>query len=295
VLPDRARRPLAAWLEAQGPDLALRLTLLLLLLAPVGGWEVRPFALLLAAAGLLSSALLRAPALWLLLVVLTGWRAISDWPMADNHAYLLGYWCLAVLLSRWTPDPGAALARSAALLVGLSFAFATLWKLVLSPDYLDGTFFRVWLLTDPRFEDLALLVGGLTPSELDASRHFLQPPPTLGEEHLPALVEPAALRSAAAILTWTTLALEAGVALLFLTPAPPRWPWLRHAALLGFCAGAYAVAPVASFGWLLLAMGVATCPRGAIAWRGAYLACFALLVLHDAIPWAAAALGRLQL
>jgi hypothetical protein len=293
VRPDRARHPLGAWLDDQGPDLAPRLTLLLLLLVPLGGWQVRPVVLLLAGAGLLGATLLRAPALWLLLALLTGWRAISDWPLADNHAYLLCYWCLAVLLSRWTPDPGAALARSGGLLVGLSFAFATLWKLVLSPDYLDGTFFRVWLLTDHRFEDFTLLVGGLTPSELDASRHFLQPPRTLGEEHLPALVEPPALRAAAALLTWGTAALEALIALLFLTPAAPRWRGLRHAALLAFCASAYAIAPVASFGWLLLAMGVAACPPGATRWRGAYLACFALLVLHDAIPWAAAALGRL--
>jgi len=293
VARERAWQRFARWQGAQGPDLAPRLTLLLLLLAPVGGWEVRPFVLLLAAAGLLSAGVLRAPATWLALTVLTGWRVVADWPMSDNHAYLLGYWCLAVFLSRWTPSPAAALATSARLLLGLAFAFAALWKLALSPDYLDGTFFRVWLLTDPRLGDLASLVGGLDARDLEASRHFLAPPPTLGEEHLPALVEPPALRAAARVLTWATALLEAALALLFLVPSPARWRWLPHAALLAFCAGTYAVAPVESFGWLLLAMGAATCPANAAGLRGGYVACFALLVVYDAIPVTTAALGRL--
>ena len=141
--------------------------------------------------------------------------------------------------------------------------------------------------------DLASLVGGLDARDLEASRHFLAPPPTLGEEHLPALVEPPALRAAARALTWATALLEAALALLFLVPSPARWRWLPHAALLAFCAGTYAVAPVESFGWLLLAMGAATCPANAAGLRGGYLACFALLVVYDAIPVTTAALGRL--
>lgn len=289
---ERARSGLAGWLAEQGDDLPPRLTLLLLLLAPVGGWELRPFELLLASAGLLSVAVLRSPWTWLALTALTGWCVASDWPMSDNHAYLLGYWCLAVLLSRLVPEPAAALATSGRLLVGLSFAFATLWKLVLSPDYLDGTFFRVWLIVDDRFESLARLVGGLSSADLEASRTFLQPPPTLGVENFPALVEPPALRGAAEVLTFATLALEGLVGLLFLAPVPERRAWLRHAPLLAFCAIAYAVAPVAGFGWLLLAMGLAVVPVGAMRLRLAYVACFALLLLHDAIPWAALVLGR---
>ena len=286
MVAESLRLRVSGWLVEQGTDLPLRLSLLLLLLTPVGGWEVRPFLLLLAGAGLLSPAVLRAPVTWLLLTFLTGWRVVADWPMSDNHAYLLCYWCLAVGLSRLTPAPGSALASSARLLLGLTFAFATLWKVALSPDYLDGTFFRVWLLVDTRFEALAQLVGGLSAQEIDASRYFLQPPPSLGEEHLPALVEPPPLRAAAAGLTWATAALEALLAIVFLAPAPGRWFALRHIVLIFFCATTYAIAPVTSFGWMLLAMGTAACPPAALRLRGAYLVCFALLVLHDAIEWA---------
>lgn len=288
---ERGAARLAGWAAAQA-DLPLHLTLLTLLLAPVGAWGLRPFVLLLAAAGLLAPAVARSRWTWMALTGLLAIRVVTDWPMSDNHAFLLGYWCLAVCLSRLMPEPAAALAVSARLLVGLSFAFATLWKLVLAPEFLDGTFFRVWLITDNRFEDLALLLGGLSPADLEASRTFLQPPLTLGVEHYPALVEPPALRRVAGVLTYTTLVLEALIALLFLVPAPARWRWLRHVPLLVFCATTYAVAPVASFGWLLLAMSLSVARGDGLRLELAYLACFALLLLHDTIPWAGLFLGR---
>ena len=45
---------------------------------------------------------------------------------------------------------------------------ATLWKVALSPDYLDGRFFRVTMLTDVRFEGFAQLAGGLTRDQLES-------------------------------------------------------------------------------------------------------------------------------
>ena len=59
----RAARRWAA--RADPVELALRLTLLDLLLRPVGGWAIRPLALGLAAAGLLFPGRLRGPGLWL--------------------------------------------------------------------------------------------------------------------------------------------------------------------------------------------------------------------------------------
>ena len=62
------------------------------------------------------------------------------------------------------PAPATTLATSSRWLLGAAFAMAVLWKAVLSPDYVDGRFFRVTLLTDERFADAALLFGGLAPS-----------------------------------------------------------------------------------------------------------------------------------
>ena len=135
-------------------DLALRLTLLDLLLRPIGVWQIRSVLLVLAGAGLLVPGWLRRPTLWFALAGFTAVRSISDWPLADNHAYLISYWCLAIGLSLIVRDTDGCLAFNGRLLIGLVFAFAVLWKLALSPDFLDGTFLRVTMLQDPRFEPL---------------------------------------------------------------------------------------------------------------------------------------------
>jgi len=49
--------------------------------------------------------------LWLTLALLTGVRVIADWPLSDNHAYLMSYWCLACGLVLYADRPAAALAR----------------------------------------------------------------------------------------------------------------------------------------------------------------------------------------
>ena len=266
-------------------NLALRLTLLALLLRPVGSGALRPALLLLAGTGLVFPAVLRKPGLWLALAALTGWRVIADWPLADNHAYLLSYWCLAAGLALLCPDPPRALAWNGRALVGLVFVLATFWKL-LSPDYLDGRFFRVTLVEDARLASFAVHVGGLDPELLAERRAYLSlhadgpavpvpdPPP-----------EPARFRALALASASGTLALEAAVALAFLAPLG-RYVWLRHAVLLLFCGTTYAIAPVMGFGWLLLAMGVSQCEPDDRRIRAAYLAVFALLLLLLHAPWA---------
>ena len=133
---DGARRAAS---EMNAVDLALRLTLLDLLLNPIGDWTLRPFILASAAAGLLLPGALRKPGLWWLLTLLTGLRALLDWPLPDNHSYLLCYWCLAISLSLVVKDTDEFLAHNGRWLIGLVFAFATLWKLWLSPDFMEDT------------------------------------------------------------------------------------------------------------------------------------------------------------
>jgi hypothetical protein len=256
--------------------LALRLTLLLLLLRPPGSGWLRPSILALAVAGLLLPRVLRHPALWLALAGLLAWRVIAGWPLADNHAYLLVYWCLAIALARFAPDPARALAWNGRALVGLAFAFATFWKL-LSPDYLDGRFFRVMLVEDERLERVATTLGGIEREALLERRAFVTGQADGAARAVPE--EPARLRRLALAATWLTFALEAAVAVAFLAPLG-RLAGLRHALLLAFCAGTYAIAPVVGFGWLLLAMGVAQCERGAHRLRLAYVGVFALLVVY---------------
>lgn len=274
-------------------ELPLRLSLVHLLLRPMGPWPVRAAMLGLAAAGLVSRRVLVAPLTWMVLALLVTARLVAEWPLPDNHIYLLAYWCAAVSIGLAIPDAGASLARSSRLLIGLAFVCAVVWKAGLSEDYRDGRFFRVTLLTDERFADTARLVGGLSPAQLDENRRFLTPPPA-GAELLqpPRLVEPPRLRAFAWAATWCGLALEALVAAAFLLPA--RLGRGRHAVLLAFCAVTYAVAPVAGFGWLLLVMGLATAePTDRLLVR-AYVAAFLLVLVYSEVPWAGAALQWLR-
>jgi hypothetical protein len=264
--------------------LALRLTLLEILLRPAPAWPLRSALLVVASFALVRAGVLLAPLFWWLLAALTFLRLLADWPLADNHAYLLAYWCLAVALAAVVPEGHRLLARSARWLCGLAFAFAVLWKAVLSPDFLDGRFFRLTLVQDPRFADTAMLLGGLSPEDLRGNREYLEPLPEGAELVAPrVLVEPPAFRRLAAALTWGGLALEAMVAAAFLLPVTPLW---RHAALLLFCAATYAFAPVAGFGCLLIVLGLATTRPEEVRLRALYLAAFLLVLTYAEVPWA---------
>jgi hypothetical protein len=257
----------------------------------MGPWPVRATMLGLAAAGLVSRRVLVAPATWMALALLAAARLVAEWPLPDNHIYLLAYWCAAAAIALALPDPRSTLARSSRLLIGLAFACAVVWKAGLSEDYRDGRFFRVTLLTDERFADTARLIGGLTEAQLDENRRFLTPLPP-GAELLrpPRLHEPRRLRALAWAATWCGLALEAAVALAFLAPGARGRQMFGHLVLLGFCVVTYAVAPVAGFGWLLLVMGLATAAPSDRMLVKAYVAAYLLVLVYSEVPWAGATL-----
>jgi hypothetical protein len=269
-----------------GADLALRLTLVALLFKPVGGAWTRPVIALLAATGLLFEAPRRSAWLWSALLALCFWRVASGWPLGDNHAYLLCYWLLAALVASLARDGERVLAWNGRILLGLVFAFAVLWKLQLSPDYLDGRFFLVTLVDDRRFEDFTRLAAGLDGHTLDALRALVREhrdglrPPAPGD---PAL--PARLVALAHGLGISLLLIEAVVAAAFLAPRSWRLSRARDGLLLAFCSGTYALAPVEGFGWLLLGMGVAQCEPARVGVRRTYLVVFALVLLTSRWPW----------
>jgi hypothetical protein len=275
--PAAERRPFG-WLDAiDATDLALRLTLLTMLLRPVGSPAVRVGVLALAALGLALPACLRQPWLWAGLAGLTTVRVLADWSLADNHAYLLAYWCLAVALALVARAPGACLALNARLLVGWAFAFAVVWKVALSPDYLDGRFFRVTLLTDERFADFARLAAGLDLEHFERLRAFVRG--EAADADAP-LALPARLLAVARGATLWTIAIEAAVALAWLSPIGRGLSFARDAILIVFCVTTYAIATVAGFGWLLLSMGIAQCAASRRT-RLAYLAAFVVVLAYD--------------
>ncbi len=268
-------------------SIVLRLTAIILLLRPTGPWWIAPFILGLAGLALIFPRVLHAPVTWYSLALLVAIRIVEDWPLADNHIYLLAYWCLAIGLALGSRDAIGAITRSSRMLIGLAFLFAVIWKLALSPDYLDGSFFRVTFLTDPRFENVTLLVGGLTSEQLAESREYLRPLPEGAEVFDgPTLHEPSSFTALVYASTWATVLIEALCALFFLVPLRARFELIRHLLLLAFCVVTYALAPVAGFGWLLLTMGLSSVDESNRQVRAAYITAWILVLLYDGIPWA---------
>ena len=280
-------------------DTALRLTAIALLLRPMGPWFIKPVILGLGVLVLISPRAMRSSTVWLVMAIAIGLRIADDWPLSDNHIYLIGYWALAIGLALWhepsASDAAQALARTSRWLLGLAFLFAVLWKAVLSPDFVDGRFFRVTLLTDPRFGEPAMLIGGLSAEQLAADRHALEPAPH-GAELLdpPAIVEPARLRWFATASTWSVLVLETAIALLMLLPSRPTIALLGHLALLTFCGVTYAFAPVAGFGWVLLVMGLVLVEPGRVWLARTYVAGFLVVLFYSELPWAGLLLDVLR-
>jgi hypothetical protein len=275
-------------------DTALRLTAIALLLRPMGPWFVRPAILAAAVLVLIFPRALRQWQVWGALALLTAVRIADDWPLADNHIYLLGYWLLAISLALRSRAAAPTLADASRALIGLAFAFAVLWKVALSPDFIDGRFFRVTLITDPRFAAATRIIGGLSDEQLRAAREAVALLPH-GAELLdpPELVEPARLRLFALVSTWGVLGLETLVATLML--ARSRLPGLlRHAALLSFCAVTYAFAPVAGFGWLLLVMGLSQVEARQVWLARLYQLMFLIVLFYDEVPWAELLLNFVQ-
>ena len=285
-----SRGPVGAWLERifspNGFEVALRLTLVGLLLQPVGSESIRPWILCVVVVGLVVPRLVRRAELWGTLAVLTGLRVVLDWPLGDNHSYLLFYWCLAASLSLCAKDVERSLAKHGRWLVGLVFTFAVVWKGVLSPEFADGTFFSVMLLTDPRLEDLVRVATGLPIEAIEIHRHSLMRHadgimiPVSGLPRLPESFE----RLVTFMTRWT-LGIEALIAVLFLWPQRRGSSMFRDIALLTFCATTYAFAPVVGFGWLVIAMGVAQCDPEQGRMRACYVACFGLILFYREVPW----------
>jgi len=293
-----ARRRLGWFAAAACPphlEIPLRLTAIALLLRPMGPWFVRPAVLAAAALMLISPRALRTPAIWAAVAALVAVRIADDWPLADNHIYLLAYWALAIALSLRAADVSQTFSTTSRWLLGLAFAFAVLWKVLLSPDFLDGRFFRVTVLTDPRFAEVAMLIGGLSTAELEANRRALAALPDGAALSEPLVViEPGRLRALATVSTWGIVVLEACVTVMMLGPQRRIAAWMRHTLLLTFCLVTYAFAPVAGFGWLVLVMGAAGTAEAAVWLRRAYVAAFLIVLFYSEVPWAGLVLDLMR-
>jgi hypothetical protein len=200
---------------------------------------------------------------------------------------------LAIGLALGSINAISVLGRSSRLLIGLAFLLAVIWKGVLSPDYLDGRFFRVTYLTDPRFENVTMHVGNFTTDQLAESRKYLQPLPEGGmRAEVPRLHNTPSFTALVYFSTWWTIFIEALCAFFFLFPFRERIGIVPQLLLLAFCVCTYAVAPVAVFGWILLTIGLASVDADNRSLRAAYVTAWLLVLAYYLIPLAGFLMDR---
>lgn len=203
------------------------------------------------AAALVMDGLTSSPAVWLGIVVLHALWIVTAYSCADNHFYLIGYWCATVglALALDGASGNALLAADSRLLIGLTFLLAFLAK-ACRRRYRDGSFFTHALLFDPRFLFIALCAGGLDKDSLVAHTKA-STRVAAGKAGCETAPVPVQLRRIAAVLTVWTLLIEVAVAAAFLWPGEGS-ELARTSLLLLFAASTFALVPVPSFGQILL-------------------------------------------
>ena len=263
-------------------DLPLLLTLALIVVRPAPGEH---FALVISSTilgicGLLDGRLRRAPAFWWAMTALYFvWANGYNWLFSDNHKFLTTYWCMAIATALHCAQPAEALRRLGGWLVGLVFLLATLWKLT-SASYMDGTVFRVLLLTDTRFLPLAHYLGGLPVEMAQANARAMAAMP----QFLPQIPVQAndGIGPLGFFLTWWTILIEGAIAVLFLWPkGSERIRTIGHVVLLVFIITTYPPTSVVHFGWILAVMALANTPTEARRLRIAYFAAFLFIYVFS--------------
>src|SRR5688572_9862675 len=139
-------------------DQAALLTLTLLLLYVDDLWYIKVPVVVLSIVGLLVSTLRNNAYLWFCLACFMGAGVFYNWQAADNHKYLITYWCAAIFFILFFRLGEHHLKTSARCLVGLAFLFAVIWKII-TPDFLIGDFFEYTFLFDDRFREKLETVG----------------------------------------------------------------------------------------------------------------------------------------
>lgn len=238
---------------------------------------------LLLGAMLFSRTLLYSRGLWLMVGFMTLSVTALEWYQSDNHKWLWSLWLLACGVAVGYRGEVAArvLAFNARMLLGLSMLYATVWKII-GLQYFDGTFFLFVLHFDTRFGGLSQFLGQEREVLMTNYRRYYEIQQSLQPTGVPYTQH---MYLFAIASSWWTLFIEALWSVAFLVPA---WRWLyerRDWVLLIFCGTTYFLAPVHGFGSLLVAMGLAQCPREKRYARAGYL--ITLVILHLANPWVA--------
>lgn len=284
-----AYRRLRGQIETAPPlDLASILSTLLVAFHGFHAWFFKLPSQSLVIIALIFRDILKHPLFWLLLTLLTGTRIVYLWQNVDNHKFVLFYWLCCMTLAHWVKD---AETQDKLLIFNSRFflVFVMLGAVaqkVLSPTYMDSSFFEFELLVDTRFRGFAALFG-IDPQVTVQAREFLEalksPFATVDGNQI-FLDPPATLTALAMFVTWYDLIIQVVIGAAFLF-ARKTSDLIGHLSLLLFIFTAYFAAPVIGFAWTLIVFGVLLAKDRFPNLAMVYIFALVVTTLYK-IPWA---------
>jgi len=264
--------------------LALRLTLILLMLYGYTTLSLDVLLKILCGLMLLSPSLITNQTLWIVICGLVWWVNSQNWLWIDNHQILISYWCLVCALGVMSKNPDRVFAWNGQIMIGLTFLFATVWKII-AGEYGNGAFLHYTFLVEERVEEVATFISGLPPYALPRNQLLENI-----YQQFPKILEGVTLSSTPRLelFTWLasywTILIEASVAISFLGGLIFAFFRFRDWLLIIFILTTYFLLPVLGFAYILIIMGLAQCSVEHKLTRIVYIIIFALLQFAR-LPW----------
>jgi len=224
---------------------------------------------------------------WAVIALAASYELMNFWHHAANHKFLTAYWVWALLIAHWCKNEECkkrSLMISARFLIILTMAGACIQK-IMSPSYMDGSFFEISLLTIPSF-DFLLQMMGVDPSLPGFTKSAL-----------------ADLRSASTVVTKNTIFIPIDTTLSIFAMTVTIWNLLIQFVLeiLCFCRGerlqllfhwlflffiqtTYIAAPFVGFGFLICILCYTISAERFPRTSYLYLASMLMMVIYQS-PW----------
>jgi hypothetical protein len=185
---------------------------------------------------------------------------------ADNHLYLIGYWCIAVCIALFYGGERGdmVLRETSRLLVGLCFLLAVITKMW-SDNFRSGSLFIHTMLSDPRFVVLARCIAGISREQQQKYHRAIIRLESGASEREPVRIL-GRTRVVAKALVWWTIGIEMVVSTAFLLPQGES-SMLRTGSIIVFVLTTFGVVQVTAFAQILLliaAVGVVSVSQGAL-------------------------------
>jgi len=275
------------WRRQTVVEIAFVFTLFLVILHGFRQWPFQYVGGTIAVAGLLYGPIRRAKSTWLALAVIGTVVLAHNWHPVDNHKFLLVYWLWVLFLSTLAPTEKAAegiVQFNARFFLAFVFLAASAQKLA-SSSYVDGSFFELTVLTDPRFEGFMKLFG--FPADIfslsDHLHGLVRSPLHSIENHTVLLPTDPGIALAGTLITWWDVLVQIAIGAMVAT-TNRKIEIAGHVLLLVFIYTTYFAAPVIGFGWTLSILALVLVhgryPRLSL-W---YLLSFPVLELYQ-VPW----------